>query len=177
MPARGMLLTEKVLHAALLVSDDHCCLIACEVLELLLPLWGGLECNACSGRREYNPDVGLCALAERRKAAELCHELFFEGFYLPSLWQREAMKLFGLPDGMAYHRRGWQSSYFWPESLPIFPAMPSLLMLSLRIRPSLVVLEAIERSCIVIIGHAALRRNLSPRSPRMKAACAGVPVA
>ena len=90
MPSSGLLIIQQSLHAALplLVSDDHGCLIACEVLELLFPLWGRLKCNACSGRREYNPDVGLCALAERRKAPELCHELFFEGINLPSLGKR-----------------------------------------------------------------------------------------
>ena len=71
------------------------------------------------------------------------------------------MKLFGLPDGMAHHRRGWQSSSFRPESLPIFPAMPSLLMLPLGIRPCLVVLETFERSRIVVISEASMRQNMS----------------
>ena len=71
------------------------------------------------------------------------------------------MKLFGLPYGMAYHRRSRQSSNPWSESLPIFPAMPTLLMLPLGIRPCLVVLETFERSRIVVISEASMRQNMS----------------
>ena len=48
MPSRGLMFTEKSLHAAfpLLVSDDHGRLITCEVLELLFPFWGGFLCYA-----------------------------------------------------------------------------------------------------------------------------------